>query len=161
MPPGMLAMAMALLLPVALMPMPLLLGTTPGLLATPLLLATPTRRARTGWSDAPVLSLEAEVRARPLVPPFDKKSYAIGFTEEDRVTEVDADVKAWARTITALHGPFLDKTLLRNYICYQLAGEIMPYTPDTRFCEVFQRVLPGVCTCAWRASEFNENAALT
>lgn len=35
-----------------------------------------------------------------------------------------------------LHGPFLDKTLIRNYLCYNLAGEIMGYAPNVRFCEV-------------------------
>ena len=35
-----------------------------------------------------------------------------------------------------LHGPFLDKTLIRNYMCYNLAGQIMSYAPNVRFCEV-------------------------
>ena len=37
----------------------------------------------------------------------------------------------------ALHGPFLDKSLIRNYLCYNLAGEIMDYAPNVRFCELF------------------------
>ena len=36
----------------------------------------------------------------------------------------------------ALHGPFLDKTLLRNYMWMNLSAEIMGYAPDVRFCEV-------------------------
>lgn len=37
----------------------------------------------------------------------------------------------------ALHGPFLDKTLLRNYMCMNLAAEVMgTWVPDTRFCEL-------------------------
>ena len=36
----------------------------------------------------------------------------------------------------ALHGPYLDKTLIRNYMWYNLAGEIMDYAPNVRFCEV-------------------------
>ena len=35
-----------------------------------------------------------------------------------------------------LHGPFLDKTLIRNYMWYNIAGEIMDYAPNVRFCEV-------------------------
>lgn len=35
-----------------------------------------------------------------------------------------------------LHGPYLDKTLVRNYMMYNLAGEIMDYSPNVRFCEV-------------------------
>lgn len=37
----------------------------------------------------------------------------------------------------ALHGPFLDKTLMRNYICMNLSAEVMgAWVPDTRFCEL-------------------------
>lgn len=36
----------------------------------------------------------------------------------------------------ALHGPFLDKTMLRNYMCMNLAGQIMSWTPEVRFCEL-------------------------
>lgn len=36
-----------------------------------------------------------------------------------------------------LHGPWLDKTLMRNYMGYNLTGEVMDYSPNTRFCEVF------------------------
>ena len=36
----------------------------------------------------------------------------------------------------ALHGPFLDKTLLRNYVWMNLSAEIMGYAPEVRFCEV-------------------------
>ncbi|MEY8386147.1 CotH kinase family protein [Oscillospiraceae bacterium 38-13] len=37
----------------------------------------------------------------------------------------------------SLHGPFLDKTLMRNYICMNLSAEVMgTWVPDTRFCEV-------------------------
>lgn len=36
-----------------------------------------------------------------------------------------------------LHGPWLDKTLMRNYIGYNLTGELMDYSPNVRYCEVF------------------------
>jgi len=36
-----------------------------------------------------------------------------------------------------LHGPYLDKSLLRNYIGYNITGEIMEYSPNVRYCEVF------------------------
>ena len=35
-----------------------------------------------------------------------------------------------------LHGPFSDKSLLRNAMAYTLAGWIMDYAPRVRFCEV-------------------------
>lgn len=36
----------------------------------------------------------------------------------------------------ALHGPILDKSLIRNYMWYNIAGEIMEYAPNVRFCEL-------------------------
>lgn len=36
----------------------------------------------------------------------------------------------------ALHGPFLDKTLMRNYMWMNISAEIMGYAPDVRFCEL-------------------------
>lgn len=36
----------------------------------------------------------------------------------------------------ALYGPWLDKTAIRNYMFYNLAGEMMSYAPNVRFCEV-------------------------
>ena len=36
----------------------------------------------------------------------------------------------------ALHGPFLDKTLMRNYMWMNLSAQIMGYAPNVRFCEV-------------------------
>lgn len=36
----------------------------------------------------------------------------------------------------ALHGPFLDKTLMRNYMWMNISAEIMGYAPNVRFCEV-------------------------
>lgn len=36
-----------------------------------------------------------------------------------------------------LHGPYLDKTLMRNYMWYNLSGKIMEWAPDAKFCEVF------------------------
>ena len=35
-----------------------------------------------------------------------------------------------------LHGPYSDKTLLRNALVYSLAGEIMAYAPRTRYVEL-------------------------
>lgn len=35
-----------------------------------------------------------------------------------------------------LNGSMADKSMLRNYLSYRLASEIMPYTPDNLYCEV-------------------------
>jgi hypothetical protein len=36
-----------------------------------------------------------------------------------------------------LHGPFSDKSLIRNALAYELAGRIMPYAPRIRLVELF------------------------
>ncbi len=70
---------------------------------------------------------------------FTKGSFRLRTVEEDNpLTAQRLDLlgmkegKEWA-----LHGPFLDKTLIRNYMCMNLSAEVMgTWVPDTRFCEV-------------------------
>ena len=67
---------------------------------------------------------------------FDKKSYKLNFYNEQGL-ELPINIMGMGEHDEwALHGPFLDKTLLRNYLFLNLCGEIEPYTPDVRFCEV-------------------------
>lgn len=68
----------------------------------------------------------------------DKKGYYIKFKEENFIDNKDVSLSGMTKDSDwVLHGPFLDKTLIRNYLCYNLAGEIMEYSPDVRFCEIF------------------------
>ncbi|MEG2678726.1 MAG: CotH kinase family protein [Oscillospiraceae bacterium] len=87
--------------------------------------------------DAPVLLNNIKIRVRGNSSRwFDKKSYAVklvdgmGNHENKKVLGMEAN-HSWA-----LHGPFLDKTLMRNYIGMNISGELMNYAPDVRFCEV-------------------------
>ncbi|MBU3803657.1 MAG: CotH kinase family protein [Candidatus Cellulosilyticum pullistercoris] len=67
---------------------------------------------------------------------FDKKSYSVqlvndyGSNEEELLGMARHD--KWV-----LNGPFLDRSLLRNYVCMNIAGEIMDYAPNVRYCELF------------------------
>ena len=88
-------------------------------------------------SDNPALTTSALIRIRGNSSRyFDKSSYLMRFTKEDgsyanhEVMGMDAHYE-WA-----LHGPYLDKSLIRNYMWYNIAGEIMDYAPNVRFCEV-------------------------
>lgn len=67
---------------------------------------------------------------------FDKKSYLLKFGTQQKKEEFSVmgmnPSDKWV-----LHGPFLDRTLLRNYLCYNVAGQIMEYAPQTRYCEMF------------------------
>lgn len=67
---------------------------------------------------------------------FDKKSYSI------KTIEASGDYRnlpvmgmekhhEWV-----LNGPYLDKSLMRNYLAMNLSGELMEYAPDVRFCEL-------------------------
>lgn len=68
---------------------------------------------------------------------FDKKSYKINFINEDFSENRDGELLSMpAHDEWILNGPFLDKTLLRNYIGMNIAGEIMSDTPEVRFCEL-------------------------
>lgn len=70
---------------------------------------------------------------------FDKHSYRLEFRENKNPAEkknlsimgMESDCD-WI-----LYGPWLDKSLLRNYMMYNLSGEIMEWAPDVRYCEVF------------------------
>lgn len=67
---------------------------------------------------------------------FDKLGYRLNLMDEsgenNRLPLLGMD----AHHEWALHGPILDKTLLRNYMWYNIAGEIMDYAPNVRFCEL-------------------------
>lgn len=90
-------------------------------------------------SDVPTVSERALIRVRGASSrDFDKLGYLLKFKEEDLVTNKKVSLSGMtADSEWVLHGPFLDKTLIRNYLCYNLAGEIMDYAPNVRFCEAF------------------------
>lgn len=70
---------------------------------------------------------------------FDKKGYSIKFMNDDFTKSRDIEIDGMtADSNWVLHGPFMDKTLIRNYICYNLAGQGFDvYSPNVRFCELF------------------------
>ena len=67
---------------------------------------------------------------------FDKKSYRITLVNEDGTNNNQPVMGMDAHHEWVLHGPFLDKSLIRNYMCYNIAGEMMEYAPNVRFCEL-------------------------
>ena len=88
-------------------------------------------------SDAPDLNTNIRIRVRGNSSRwFDKSSYAIRTIDaggENRKVKIMGmeEHHEWA-----LHGPFLDKSLIRNYVGLNLSGTIMDYAPDVRLCEV-------------------------
>ena len=88
-------------------------------------------------SDNPKIASSALIRIRGNSSRyFDKKNYLIRFTKDDGSYENYPVAGMDAHYEWALHGPFLDKSLIRNYMWYNIAGEIMDYAPNVRFCEL-------------------------
>ena len=67
---------------------------------------------------------------------FSKAGYAVKLINKNGTSNPYALLGMDAHEDWALHGPFIDKTLMRNYMWYNIAGEIMDYAPNVRFCEV-------------------------
>lgn len=67
---------------------------------------------------------------------FDKSGYAVRLVTAEGENNPQSVMGMDAHHEWALHGPFIDKTLIRNYMWYNIAGEIMDYAPNVRFCEV-------------------------
>lgn len=88
-------------------------------------------------SDTPDLDTSALIRIRGRSSRnFDKHSYLLRFTQNDGTYASHSVMGMDAHYEWALHGPFLDKSLIRNYLWYNIAGEMMEYSPNVRFCEV-------------------------
>ena len=88
-------------------------------------------------SDEPDLETDTLIRIRGNSSRyFDKKSYLLRFTDEKGAYEDHEVMGMDAHYEWALYGPYLDKTLIRNYMWYNIAGEMMDYAPNVRFCEV-------------------------
>lgn len=89
-------------------------------------------------TDDPTFMSDARIRIRGNTSrTFDKKNYALRLLTEDGENNPLPLLGMDAHHEWALHGPYLDKTLMRNYMWYNIAGEIMDYAPNVRFCEVF------------------------
>ncbi len=67
---------------------------------------------------------------------FSKLSYGLRFMDEEGDNRKIPVMGMAAHHEWVLNGPVLDKTLLRNYMWYNIAGEIMDYAPNVRFCEL-------------------------
>ncbi len=68
---------------------------------------------------------------------FPKKSYSFETRNEDGSNNNVSLLGMPSENDWVLHGPFSDKSLMRNAITYTLASWIMDYAPRVRFCELF------------------------
>lgn len=90
------------------------------------------------FNNKPNISTFAQVRYRGNSSlKFDKKGLRIKLIDQNGDPDNKKLLGMNSDNDFVLHGPYLDKTLLRNYLGYNITGEIMGYSPNVRFCEVF------------------------
>lgn len=89
-------------------------------------------------TDTPTLTLQANIRYRGNTSRyFDKLSYLFRTVDENG-EELDVSLLGMPEGHSwALNGPFLDKTLIRNYMCMNISAEVMGYAPRVRFFELY------------------------
>lgn len=88
-------------------------------------------------SDDPDLESDIQIRIRGNSSRyFDKKNYLVRLVDEDGDYRSEEVMGMPSHYEWALHGPYLDKSLIRNYMWYNITGEFMDYAPNVRFCEV-------------------------
>jgi hypothetical protein len=88
-------------------------------------------------SDSPDIVTDIKIRVRGNTSRhFDKKSYSVKLIDNKGNNSNKMIMGMEENNDWALHGPFLDKTLMRNYMGMNIAGQILDYAPDVRYCEV-------------------------
>lgn len=88
-------------------------------------------------SDAPALTTTTEIRVRGHSSrEFEKSSYQLDFVDEKGEAAPAAVMGMPAHSEWVLNGPYLDKSLVRNYMWYNISGEAMEWAPNVRYCEL-------------------------
>ena len=67
---------------------------------------------------------------------YDKAQFLIKLVDNNGKPNRQDLLQMGADNEWVLNVSFIDKSLLRNYLAYMTAAEIMPYTPECQFCEV-------------------------
>ena len=68
---------------------------------------------------------------------FDKHQYLLKFVNNNLEEKAVSLLGMNEENKWILNGPYLDKTLIRNYLAYNISGKIMEHVPEVRYCEVF------------------------
>ncbi len=93
-----------------------------------------------GWnhpSDEPAVQSDIIIHVRGNSSrEFEKPSYAIRLITPEGENNPCEVMGMTAHHEWILYGPYLDETLIRNYMWYNIAGEIMDWAPNVRFCEL-------------------------
>lgn len=88
-------------------------------------------------SDEATLTTTAQIRVRGHSSrKFEKSPYQLDFVDENGEAAPAAVMGMPAHSEWVLYGPYLDKSLVRNYMWYNIAGEVMEWAPNVRYCEL-------------------------
>lgn len=68
---------------------------------------------------------------------FDKLGYAVKLIKKNGKSNDMEMMGMDPHHDWVIHGPYVDKSLMKNYLWYNVGGQIMDYAPNVRFCEVF------------------------
>ena len=67
---------------------------------------------------------------------FEKKQYGIKLLDEQSLESEVSLLGMEADEDWVLSNSILDSSYIRNYMAYNIGGQVFPYTPEARFCEV-------------------------
>lgn len=67
---------------------------------------------------------------------FPKKQYAVKLVDKEGMPEKQSLLGMPAESTWILNGSYIDHSQIRNYMLYNISGEIMDYAPRCRLCEV-------------------------
>lgn len=84
-------------------------------------------------------SIRINYRGASSYSTFDKKQYRIKFFQKEGSENAKnvGFLGMGSNSEWVLNGPFLDRTLLRNRLAYELGREIFEWAPDSRYVELF------------------------
>lgn len=86
-----------------------------------------------------VINCTVNLRGASSYSGFDKNQYRITLYNKKKGKNYEYPLAGMGRNSQwILHGPFLDKTLIRNALCYDLGREMFSWAPDNRYVEVFR-----------------------
>ncbi len=87
---------------------------------------------------AAVLTAQLNLRGASSYATFDKPQYRLEFFKDNQKKKRSYNFLGMGEhSKWILNGPYLDRSLMRNYLMYSLSAESMEWAPECRFCEVF------------------------
>ncbi|MCC8165056.1 MAG: CotH kinase family protein, partial [Planctomycetes bacterium] len=95
---------------------------------------------RNTLADKPAVETRIRSRYRGLTSlNFPKKQYLLRALNDDGTPRPVDLLGMGAADSWILNISHIDKSLLRNYLCLNVASRVMGYAPETRFCEAFRK----------------------